>query len=136
MKKVSARDGPDESKQLPPGMRYEHGKVVPHLSLEERVARGKATRREVSRESHASFSPGAHRHDPVDLLEGQAITRVPELVPIRIEGVDGVQRDFHVRQLGDWKGAALVETMASNTLAARPVNAPGHRASGASRSSL
>ena len=83
MKQVSARSQPDESKPLPPGMRLEHGKVVPHLSLEERIARGKAARREVPRERHAAFTPGAHRHDPVELLESQATTRVAELVPIR-----------------------------------------------------
>ena len=64
-------------------MRYEHGKVVPHLTVDERVARGKAARREVPRSSHAGFTPGANRPDPVALLEQQAVTRVPELVPIR-----------------------------------------------------
>ena len=83
MESVGVRDEVDESKPLPAGMRYEHGKVVPHLSVEERKARGKAARREVPRESHADFSPGAFRHDPVELLERQAVTRVPELVPIR-----------------------------------------------------
>jgi uncharacterized protein (DUF2252 family) len=64
-------------------MRYEHGKVVPHLTVEERVARGKAARREVPRSSHAGFTPGPYRPDPVTMLEQQAVTRVPELVPIR-----------------------------------------------------
>ena len=73
----------DESPPLPVGMRYEHGKVVPHLTVEERVARGKAARQEVPRSSHAGFTPGAHRADPVALLEQQAVTRVAELVPIR-----------------------------------------------------
>ena len=73
----------DESQPPPPGMRYEHGKVVPHLTVAERVARGKAARREVPRSSHAGFEPGGSRPDPVALLEGQAVSRVPELVPIR-----------------------------------------------------
>ena len=47
------------------------------------MARGKAARREVPRSSHAGFTPGTHRPDPVALLEQQAVTRVPELVPIR-----------------------------------------------------
>ena len=64
-------------------MRYEHGKVVPHLTVEERVARGKAARREVPRSSHAGFTPGEYRQDPVALLEQQAANRVPELLPIR-----------------------------------------------------
>ena len=73
----------DEAGPLPAGMRYEHGVVVPHLTAEQRVARGKAARREVPRESHAEFTPGLLRRDPVDLLESQAGSRVAELVPIR-----------------------------------------------------
>ena len=57
--------------------------AVPHLSVAERVARGKAARAEVPRSSHATFEPVAHRPDPVRVLEQQAQTRVPELVPIR-----------------------------------------------------
>ncbi len=57
--------------------------VVPHLTVAERVARGKAARAEVPRSSHAVFEPGPERPDPIDLLERQASTRVPELVPIR-----------------------------------------------------
>ena len=56
---------------------------VPHLSVAERVARGKAARKEVPRASHAKFEPPPSRADPVALLERQAKTRVPELVPIR-----------------------------------------------------
>jgi uncharacterized protein (DUF2252 family) len=44
---------------------------------------GKAARAEVPRSSHGRFEPAADRPDPVDLLEAQARTRVPELVPIR-----------------------------------------------------
>jgi uncharacterized protein (DUF2252 family) len=61
----------------------QNAKVVPHLSVAERAARGHAARREVPRSSHADFSPAAHRPDPVELLESQAPSRVPELVPIR-----------------------------------------------------
>jgi uncharacterized protein (DUF2252 family) len=57
--------------------------AVPHLSVAERVARGKAARAEVPRSSHATYEPSPHRADPVKVLEGQAQTRVPELVPIR-----------------------------------------------------
>src|SRR5256885_1893322 len=56
---------------------------VPHPSVPERVARGKAARAEVPRSSHAAFEPSAERSDPIELLERQASTRVPELVPIR-----------------------------------------------------
>jgi hypothetical protein len=34
----------------------------------------------------------------------------------RVEAPDGVERDFYVRQLRDWKGAALVETMTPATM--------------------
>jgi uncharacterized protein (DUF2252 family) len=37
----------------------------------------------VPRSSHATFEPARVRTDPVELLERQATTRVPELVPIR-----------------------------------------------------
>jgi uncharacterized protein (DUF2252 family) len=57
--------------------------AVPHLSVAERAARGKAARAEVPRSSHAAFEPPPTRADPIELLESQATTRVPELVPIR-----------------------------------------------------
>jgi hypothetical protein len=52
------------------------GAVVPHLSVAERIARGKAARAEVPRSSHASFEPSPTRADPIELLERQAQTRV------------------------------------------------------------
>jgi uncharacterized protein (DUF2252 family) len=57
--------------------------AVSHLSVAERIARGKAARDEVPRAGHAVFEPLSTRPDPVELLERQAKTRVPELVPIR-----------------------------------------------------
>jgi hypothetical protein len=56
---------------------------VAHLSAEERVARGKAARNEVPRSSHGRWVPAENRPDPIALLEEQATSRVPELVPIR-----------------------------------------------------
>ena len=56
---------------------------VEHFTLDERAARGKAARAEVPRRVHGEWEPSPHRPDPVDLLEEQAQTRVPELVPIR-----------------------------------------------------
>jgi len=56
---------------------------VPHLTVAERQARGKAARREVPRSSHATLANVPARPDPVALLESQAATRVAELVPIR-----------------------------------------------------
>ena len=46
-------------------------------------ALGKAARNNVPRASHADFQPAPGRSDPVGLLDAQARTRVPELVPIR-----------------------------------------------------
>lgn len=54
-----------------------------HFSADERAARGRAARAEVQRSAHAEWEPFLHRPDPVALLEEQAETRVPELVPIR-----------------------------------------------------
>src|SRR5881275_130595 len=54
-----------------------------YVTVAEREARGKAARAEVPRSSHGEFRPPARRADPIKLLESQAKTRVPELVPIR-----------------------------------------------------
>ncbi|MFD9463280.1 DUF2252 domain-containing protein [Streptomyces sp. NPDC060027] len=55
----------------------------PHHTPAERAALGKAARSAVPRSRHADFVPSAKRTDPVDVVEGQSATRVPELVPIR-----------------------------------------------------
>lgn len=54
-----------------------------YVSPRERAARGLAARAEVPPERHAEFDPPADRPDPVSMLEAQAASRVPELVPIR-----------------------------------------------------
>jgi uncharacterized protein (DUF2252 family) len=53
------------------------------MTSAERAARGKALRAEVPRDSHAVFDPPADRADPISLLEEQAKTRLPDLVPVR-----------------------------------------------------
>jgi uncharacterized protein (DUF2252 family) len=58
-------------------------KIVTHLSPGESRAKGKAARTRASRDSNADFAAAHDRPDPVSLLEEQARTRVPELVPIR-----------------------------------------------------
>ena len=45
------------------------GVAVPHLSVAERVARGKAARVQVPRATHAAFEPSPTQADPVELLE-------------------------------------------------------------------
>lgn len=54
-----------------------------HLSVAERAAKGKEARARVPRRSHGVWAPAADRFDPVALLEEQAATRIPELVPLR-----------------------------------------------------
>ena len=63
--------------------RYELDATVGRLTPAERVARGKAARAQVPRDSHAVFDAPRNRPDPIALLAEQAQTRVPELVPIR-----------------------------------------------------
>ena len=82
-----------------------------HLTAEQRVARGRAARGAVPRSSHGRWEPAPDRPDPVALLEEQAASRVPELIPIR-----------HGRMLASpftfYRGSALI--MAAD-LAATPV---------------
>src|SRR3954454_2609095 len=79
----SASDSAVKARGGTNGRRRGRARVVPHLTVAERAARGRAARAEVPRSSHAEYTPAAHRQDPVALLESQAESRVPELVPIR-----------------------------------------------------
>jgi len=63
--------------------RFELETAEVQLTPAERAERGRAARAAVPRKSHAEFSPAADRPDPVSLLERQAVTRLPDLVPIR-----------------------------------------------------
>ena len=65
------------------GVRGARAAGTPHLSVSERVKLGRAARSQAPRSGHAAFSPPRDRADPIELLERQARTRVPELVPIR-----------------------------------------------------
>ena len=56
--------------------------VVEHFTASERAARGRSARAECPRSSHAGFELAPDR-DPVAILEAQASSRVPELVPVR-----------------------------------------------------
>src|SRR5262249_27226960 len=53
------------------------------LTVDQRVTRGRVARRKAPRSEHARWEPAPDRRDPVALLEEQAVSRVPELVPIR-----------------------------------------------------
>jgi uncharacterized protein (DUF2252 family) len=58
---------------------WRHAQLTP----EERKARGRAARREVPRSGHGDWEAESGRPDPIALLQEQAESRVPELVPIR-----------------------------------------------------
>lgn len=45
---------------------------------------GKAARRRVSRASHAEWTPPDDRSDPLEILEAQNRTRLPDLIPVRM----------------------------------------------------
>jgi uncharacterized protein (DUF2252 family) len=57
--------------------------MATRATAEERAARGRAARAEVPRSSHGVYEPAPGRPDPIGILEAQAATRVPALVPIR-----------------------------------------------------
>jgi uncharacterized protein (DUF2252 family) len=63
--------------------RYRLDAAAGRLMPADRAARGKAARAAVPRQSHAGFDPPSGRTDPIDLLEEQARTRLPHLVPVR-----------------------------------------------------
>jgi uncharacterized protein (DUF2252 family) len=67
----------DEVEQLVEGERL----TAP--TFDERSANGRAARTRTPRTAHGAWSPAAGRSDPIALLEEQAASRVPELVPIR-----------------------------------------------------
>jgi uncharacterized protein (DUF2252 family) len=64
-------------------LRYQLDTALGRLTPAERAQRGKEARAAVPRASHAVFERPADRPDPITLLEEQAKSRVPELVPVR-----------------------------------------------------
>jgi uncharacterized protein (DUF2252 family) len=66
-----------------PGSTKSPPKTPPHFTPAEHAARGRAARSELPRSVHGAWEPAPQRRDPVDLLEEQAQTRLPELGPIR-----------------------------------------------------
>jgi uncharacterized protein (DUF2252 family) len=83
-----------------------------HLTVDERMARGRDARGQTPRSSHGRWEPAPGRPDPIALLEEQAESRVPELVPIRYGRM-------LVSPFTFYRGAALI--MAAD-LAATPVS--------------
>jgi uncharacterized protein (DUF2252 family) len=95
-----------------PVPRYRLDTTPEQLTPDERARRGKAARADAPLESHAAFDPPPDRPDPIALLEEQAKSRVPELVPVRYGRM-------MVSPFTYYRGAAL--PMASD-LAATPVS--------------
>jgi hypothetical protein len=83
-----------------------------HLTVDQRVARGRAARTGAPRSAHGRWQPAPGRPDPVVLLEEQAVSRVPLLVPVRYGRMLASPFTFY-------RGAALI--MASD-LAGTPVS--------------
>src|SRR5690349_5780723 len=54
-----------------------------NLSVEERMANGKALRKIISRSQQGDYRPSPDRADPVSILEEQGKARLSTLVPIR-----------------------------------------------------
>jgi uncharacterized protein (DUF2252 family) len=75
---TAARERPDRGSGPPA-----RATVARYVPRAERAARGRSCRSETPRSSHAAWEPRAERPDPIALLEEQAATREPELVPIR-----------------------------------------------------
>lgn len=73
----------------------------PHATPEERAAAGRAARKSVPRSTLAVWDPGQRTHDPIALLQQQAETRVPELVPIR-------HGRMSASAFANYRGAALM----------------------------
>ncbi|MBM7502822.1 DUF2252 domain-containing protein [Agromyces aurantiacus] len=93
-------------------IQYAEFDPAPRHDFAARREAGRAARRRVPRSSHAGWSAPSDRPDPVALLEQQALTRVPELVPIRYARM-------LVSPFNFYRGAALI--MASD-LAGTPVS--------------
>jgi uncharacterized protein (DUF2252 family) len=80
--------------------------------VDDRVRRGKELRKQISRTSQGGFVPAADRRDPIAVLEEQAATRVPELLPIRYGRMASSPFAFY-------RGAAAIMAM---DLATTPVS--------------
>jgi uncharacterized protein (DUF2252 family) len=103
-----------------PAGRYRLDTEVGHLTPAERAARGKAARAEAPLESHAGFDPPPDLPDPVTLLEEQAESRIPELVPVRYGRM-------MVSPFTYYRGAALpmASDLATTPVSGLPVQACG-----------
>ncbi len=74
---------------------------IVHLDVDARRARGRGARQNVARRAQGEWHPAPDRPDPVELIAGQEITRVPELLPIRHERMLATPFTFY-------RGAAIL----------------------------
>jgi uncharacterized protein (DUF2252 family) len=56
---------------------------ITHVTSTEASGKGRALRVAVPRSAHAAWEPPAQRRSPVDIIAEQAISREPDLIPIR-----------------------------------------------------
>jgi hypothetical protein len=63
----------------------------------------------------------AYRNQGERVVTGQHLMQASSDIFLgwdQVEGIDGVRRDFYIRQLRDWKGSAVPELMDPSTMAA------------------
>ncbi len=111
MSTTGTRSRPAASPDLTSAMPFASTWRREHLTVAERTARGRDARGRAPRSSHGRWQPAPDRPDPIALLEEQAASRVPGLVPIRYGRM-------LVSPFTFYRGAALI--MAAD-LAATPV---------------
>jgi uncharacterized protein (DUF2252 family) len=87
-----------------------------HLTVEQRRDLGRAVRKKVPREAHATWQAPASRQDPVDVLEQQATSRLPDLVPVRYGRMLASPFAFY-------RGAAAIMAMDLASLPRTPLTA-------------
>ncbi|MFA5884602.1 MAG: DUF2252 domain-containing protein [Acidimicrobiia bacterium] len=75
--------------------------AIVHLDVDARRAHGRGARQNVPRSGHAEWHPTPDRPDPVALIAGQEISRVPELLAIRHERMLATPFTFY-------RGAAIL----------------------------
>jgi hypothetical protein len=66
------------------------------------------------------LEPSRHSSAGARVVHGQHLMQETSDIFLghqRVLAPDGVERDFYVRQLRDWKGSALVESMTPSTMA-------------------
>jgi uncharacterized protein (DUF2252 family) len=73
----------------------------PHLTPQERTAMGRAARAVIPRSANAEWSAPSDRQNPFEVLQGQAASLAPDLVPIR-------HGRMLASPLGFYRGAAAI----------------------------